>query len=100
MINAQTAKRESLLNAKALTYMSNIETVINKAVKEGRMSATTNHRIEDNYDGKQLANAIKDKLVELGYVVEFRFAQPLPSGCPSDQWQFENGCITIKWDKI
>lgn len=98
MINARTAKRESLLNSKALAYMSNIETMINRAVKEGHMSATTNHGIEDNHDGKQLANAIKDKLVELGYVIEFEFAQPLPSGCPSDQWQFENGHITVKWD--
>ena len=98
MINANTAKRESILNSKALTYMSNIEKVVDRAVKEGHMSATTNHGIEDSYDGKQLANAIKDKLVELGYVVEFGFSKPLPAGCPSDQWNFNNGYITIKWE--
>lgn len=98
MIDAKTANRKSLINSKALTYMSNIETSINRAIEKGQMSATVHHNISDTYDGKQLAEAIEDNLIELGYTVKFTFSKPMPSGCPSDQWDFNNGYIAINWN--
>lgn len=102
MIRANEAKRKSIINAKGKKYLDNLETYVNKAINDGLRSTTMSIDLTDNLDGlhnenQEIRNAIVEELVNLGYTVDFEFAKPLPTGCPSDQWQFNNGHIRVDW---
>ena len=102
MISANEAKRKSIINAKGKKYLDNLEKYVNKAINDGMRSATMSIDLTDNLDGlhnenQEIRNAIVEELVNLGYTVDFEFAKPLPTGYPSDQWQFNNGHIRVDW---
>lgn len=102
MITAAEANLKSALNGVAKTYMDRIEKAIYKAISKGLYSATIDIDLIDSndygpFDNRKVKEIIVEELSCLGYAVEFEYAKPLPSGCPSDQWQFNNGHITVSW---
>jgi hypothetical protein len=102
MINASEAKRKSIINSKGKKYLDNLETYVNQAINDGLRSATMNIDLTEDSSGfynenQEIRNAVVEELVNLGYTVDFEFAKPLPAGCPSDQWQFNNGHIKVEW---
>ena len=98
MINARDAYRKSIINSKAKSYIDELEKAINKAISLGTFSATISISMEENNTNSSIRNAIVEELVSSGYRVEFVYAKPLPLGCPSDQWNFNNGHIKVRWD--
>ena len=102
MISASEAKRKSIINSKGKEYLDRLETYISRAIKDGKRSATMSIDLtESEYsyqkENQELKNAITEELVKLGYTVQFQYAKPLPSGCRSDQWDFNNGYIKVEW---
>ena len=102
MIKAAEASIKSTLNAAAKTYIDRIEKAINEAILKGLYSATVDIDLIDSNDygysdNRKIKEIIVAELSYLGYAVKFEYAKPLPSGCPSDQWQFNNGHITVSW---
>jgi len=102
MINASEAKRKSIINSKGKRYLDSLESYIDRAVKDGLRSATMSIDLTEpentfREENLEIRNAIVEELVELGYTVEFKYAKPLPAGCPSDQWNFNNGYIKVEW---
>lgn len=92
MIDAKEARRQSLLNAKCVDILNEVETQIMKAVKFGKES-TTIHPVRIS---PEVVDLVKGELERLGYKVTFAWARPCPSGCPSDQWYSENE-LTVSW---
>lgn len=105
MINARDAYRKSIINSKAKSYIDKLEKAINKAISSGAFSATISISMvasEQEYltsDNLSIKNAVVEELISLGYKVEFVYAKPMPLGCPSDQWDFNNGHITVWWEE-
>ena len=103
MINARDAYRNSVINSKAKTYINELEKAIDKAIALGNFSATISINIEEQeqkyppVNNLSIKNAIVEELIYLGYKVEFVYAKPIPFGCPTDQWNFNNGHITVWW---
>lgn len=102
MIKASEAKRKSLINSKGKKLLEKLEKQIIRAVDDGLCSARVSIGIlkpenEFHTENQELMDAVEKELVNLGYKVELKFADPLPAGCPSDQWQFENGYIKVEW---
>lgn len=102
MIKASEAMRKSIINAKGKRYLDELEKYINRAISDGLRSATmcidlTESSSKFNNENQELRNAIVEELTHLGYTVDFKYAKPLPPGCPSDQWQFKNGHIKVEW---
>jgi hypothetical protein len=102
MIKASEAKRKSIINSKGKKYLDELEKHINHAIKDGLCSATTSIDLTEsnaayNNENLEIRNAVVEELVQLGYTVDFKYAKPLPSGCPSDQWDFYNGHIKVTW---
>ena len=100
MISASEAKKKSIINSKGKEYLDRLETYISRAIKDGKCSAIMSIGLtesEDSKENQELRNVIKEELVKLGYTVQFQYAKPLPSGCPSDQWDFNNGYIKVEW---
>lgn len=102
MISASEAKRKSIINSKGKEYLDRLETYIGRAINDGLRSATMGIDLtEADYafqkENQEIRNAITEELVNLGYVVQFQYAKPLPTGCPSDQWDFNNGYIKVEW---
>lgn len=102
MINANEAKRKSIINSKGRKYLDNLETYINQSINNGLRSATMSIDLTEESSGfynesQEIRNAIVEELVNLGYTVDFEFAKPLPAECQSDQWQFNNGHIRVEW---
>ena len=106
MINAQEAYRKSIINSNAKFYLEELEKAINKSISLGDFSATIPVYLEEPSDilnqknnSLNIKNAIVEELVGLGYKVEFMYAKPLPNNCPSGQFDFNIGHITVKWPK-
>lgn len=97
MIDAIEARRESTINSNAKKYLEALAKNIVKAVEKGEFKAMINISLLEP-GNRFLKESIVNKLQELGYIVEFKFADPLPPGCRSDQWQFENGYIKVRWE--
>lgn len=102
MISASVAKRKSIINSKGKQYLDSLETYINRAIREGSRTATMGIDLVEpvglfGKENQEIKEAIVEELVNLGYTVDFEFAEPLPEGCPSDQWQFSNGHIRVEW---
>lgn len=102
MIKASEAKRKSLINSKGKKLLEKLERQIIRAVDDGVFSASISIDLLEQKNGfdtenKELMDAVVKELVNLGYKVDFKFADPLPAGCPSDQWQFSNGHIRVEW---
>jgi len=102
MIKASEAKRKSIINSKGKKYLDELETKINRAVKEGKQSAYIGIGLTEPDsafypENQDIRDAVVEELVKLGYKVDFKYAEPLPTGCPSDQWMFDNGHIKVEW---
>lgn len=103
MIRAYEAKRKSIINSEGKKYLDKLETYINKAIKEGLRSArmpfnlTASSDYEYQKENQEIGDAIIEELTSLGYTVQLEYATPIPAGCPSDQWNFDNGHITVNW---
>lgn len=93
MIDAKKARQKSLINSELKNKMENIEKEIIQATDEGFFGTTV--RMLRSSD--EVANVICKELTDLGYEVEYEHAKPLPSGCPSDQWDFYDH-LHIRWD--
>lgn len=98
MITAHEAYRKSTLNSKAKKYIEEIEISISKAVKSGKFEAKMNHGLTSIDENMKILTVIREELQESGYEVVCQVAKELPDGCRSDQWDFENGYIIIRWD--
>lgn len=96
MISAREAVRESVKHSKAMPYLSLIESYIQESTKNGLRECKVPIDLTEA-DCEILISTIGKELYELGYTYEYKFALPLPKGCPSDQWDFYNGYIKIKW---
>lgn len=104
MISANEAARLSICNSTVKVYLENLENSIKNSINEGEREAIIYHDIEeappsfvDNVKSSELKDAIVKTLKEFGYKTEFKYSEPIPSGCRSDQWNFNNGYIKVKW---
>lgn len=105
MISASEAKRKSIVNSKGKEYLNKLENRINDAIKDGNRSAMISIDLIEPSGGKfalnkepeEIRTAIVGELTSLGYRVNFKYADPLPALCPSDQWNFDNGYIKVEW---
>lgn len=100
MIKASEAKRKSIINSKGKKYLEELEVKINRAIEDGVYSAYISISLlepKNNTENQEIMDAVVKELVNLGYKVDLKFAEPLPAGCPSDQWQFSNGHIRVEW---
>lgn len=102
MISASEAKRKSIIKSKGMQYLEELEKAINRAIDTGSCSATISIALTEmdsayRNENLEIRNAIVEELVKLGYTVDFKYADPLPTRCPSDQWDFSNGHIKVEW---
>ena len=104
MISASEAKRKSIINSKGKEYLNKLENRIIDAIKDGKRSAMISIDLIEpsgkfalNREPDEIRTAIVAELTSLGYKVNFKYADPLPSRCPSDQWDFDNGYIKVEW---
>ena len=104
MISASEAKRKSIINSKGKEYLNKLENRIHDAIKDGKCSAMISIDIIKpsgkstlNREAEEISTAIVGELTSLGYKVNFKYADPLPPLCPSDQWNFNNGYIKVEW---
>lgn len=93
MISAKEARRKTLLNTKLKDIMGEIERSINNAIEDGQNS--TDILFRQSLDPYILETLTKE-LESLGYIVAYKPADPLPIGCPVDQWNF-NDYLLISW---
>lgn len=92
MINAHEAKRKTLINRECEDIMNEIEKGINESIKAGFYDTS----ISLNEPDKELIDALREELTNLGYKVSYEPAIPLPPGCPADQWDFYS-YLKIDW---
>ena len=93
MINAKEAKRKTLLNTKLKSHMKDIEKSVEKAIELGWYDTSVS--FTDNLD-PCLVDALIKELESLGYTAKYEPSKPLPSGCPSDQWNYSS-YLKISW---
>lgn len=96
MINAEEARRKTIINTKAKELISIIERFINNAIKHGIMN--TSVPLSDSYK-RDIIDAVVNELKSLGYHAKYEKAKPIPPGCPSDQWYSED-CLKISWEEL
>ena len=84
MINAYEARRRTVMATKCKDIMKEIEISIDEATKAGFYDTSISL---DNPD-KKIIDALCEELTKLDYKVRYDPAEPLPIGCPSDQWDF------------
>ena len=95
MINAKEAKRKSILCGIAKNLMLDAEKQINKAIEKGKLEVDIQYG-EGN--AELIQTVIMPELKSLGYFVAFRAAEPIPPGCPSDQWM-DWDVLHISWEE-
>lgn len=98
MIDAKEAHRITIINGYAKKYIEILEKEIEKSAHNGEYNASINIDLEKTKDNLEIMDAIITEFRDLGYDTTFKFADPLPRGCRSDQWNFYNGYIKIEWD--
>lgn len=99
MITAREAKNKSIINSKGKKYLDALEKKIENAVEAGNINTSIPIDLRDVYTEKEVSDAVVDKLLKLGYKVDIQYAKPLPARCPSDQWDFNNGTLSVDWSE-
>ena len=94
MLSAKEAREKVILQTKCEELLKIIEKCINRAVERNWCSTS----VPVNGLADDVKIAILNKLESLGYVAEYVPPKPLPSGCPSDQWDF-HGYLKISWEE-
>lgn len=97
MITANQARKDSVLHQRGQELIEEIEDYIIRASKMGRFCATVNHGLVMNDENMELVQAVNDEMTGLGFKFDWEYAEPLPNGCRSDQWDFKNGTFKIEW---
>lgn len=98
IMKATEARTRSVISSEVNTYLSDIEKLIDKAIDKGQFNIILTHDIKKNdAHAEDIIFYISEKLTSLGYSVDTKYAKPLPSGCPTDQWDFNNGYIKVNW---
>lgn len=95
MISAREAYRKTLLSTKLKSTMDDIEKQITKAIEQGWFETSVS--FPDNLE-PQLVDILSKELKSFGYTVSYKPSAPLPSGCPSDQWNFCS-YLHISWKR-
>ncbi len=92
MLSAKEAKNKTIIKTECSETMKRLEEVINNQIDKGCYTASVRllHEKKDNIA------IIIDQLTNLGYKVNYTLEEPLPLGCPSDQWDF-NSILSITW---
>lgn len=96
MISAYEARRRTILNTKLKGVMKAIEEDINNKIEDGLFD--TSIAFTSRLD-PYLLDILTKELESLKYKVKYEPAKPLPAGCPSDQWDF-NDYLNISWEKL
>ena len=103
MITAKEARRKSSVGTRVDSHMRGIELLIIDATEKGLFNTTYNHGLlehaERNHENDALVmTEILKRLDDLGYRTNSKYCEPLPTGCPIDQWNPFNGFIDIYWN--
>lgn len=97
MITANQARKESVLHQRGQELIEEIEGYIVRATKNGKFSVTVNHELVMCDENIELVKAVYDEFSELGFKFDWKYAEPLPDGCRSDQWNYRNGVFKVEW---
>lgn len=93
MIDANEAKRRTLINCELKDLMNRIEGHIEKSIKDGNYRTCITLTKSLN---KEFVSALYEEFTNLGYKITYEPAKQIPAGCPSDQWDF-NSYLKIDW---
>ena len=94
MITATEARDKTKYNSLILDLEKEIEKGIQKAIDEGKYICIMDIKT-DTPD--YVRDEIRKKLTELGYKSDIPVYEPMPYGCPSDQWRYYD-TIRISWE--
>lgn len=94
MIKADEARKRTLLNTELKQYMKDIEKGVIDAAERGQYHVYV--YFQDNLDDK-LVDILVNELASLGYSGTYKPAEPLPPGCPSDQW-YSSASLKVSWE--
>lgn len=93
MLTAKEAAIRTKLNDQFNKEIERIEGFIVQAIRKGEYGV----RISNNGYDKELWMLIKAELEKYGYSFLYDPPKELPSGCPSDQWDF-SGYLNVCWE--
>ena len=97
MMSAKEAKRKALLQTDYRRYKDEIEKQIEKAVSDGLLFVRIRIDFMTREYEKEIIEIISGELELLGYRTQYSLAEPLPPGCPSDQWDCY-GYFYVSWE--
>lgn len=103
MITAKEARIKSLTGTQVNAHMRNIELLIMDTIEKGAFNAVYHHCLfekpeRDHENDALVMSEILKRLGDLGYRTNSKYCEPLPMGCPCDQWNPLNGFIEIYWN--
>lgn len=92
MLSAKEAKNKTIIKTECSEILKRLEEEINSQIDKGCYTASVNLLREK----KDNIAIITEQLTNLGYKVTYTPAEPLPPGCPSDQWDFYS-TLSVTW---
>lgn len=94
MITAREARDKTKYNSLILDLEKKIEKGIQKAIDEGKYECIIDI---DTGTPDYVRDEIKKELDKLGYKHKIPAYEPMPYGCPSEQWRYYDKII-INWE--
>ena len=97
VITAKEMYRKTMISSKAKELMDDVMKKIMKQSSNGHFALRM--AVDDrNKNDHEIIQAVQNELIANGSKVKFDPVQPLPSGCPSDQWDFY-AYFNVGWGK-
>ena len=97
VMTAKEMYRKTMISSKAMELMDDGMKKIMKQSSNGHFALRMAVDDRDKND-HEIIQAVQNELIANGYKVKFDPVQPLPSGCPSDQWDFY-AYLNVGWGK-
>lgn len=97
VMTAKEMYRKAMISSKAKELMDDVMKKIMKQSSNGHFALRMAVDDRDEND-HEIIQAVRNELIANGYKVKFDPTQPLPSGCPSDQWDFY-AYLNVGWGK-
>ena len=96
MKRASEARQEAKTYKEIAKLKDDIENSIEKAITKGKFSTTVSFSCEVP---DSIRNEIVSEMESLGYHIAMPKYEPMPAGCPSDQWKMYDS-VAISWSEI
>ena len=97
VMTAKEMYRKTMISSKAKELMDDVMKKIMKQSSNGHFALRMAVDDRDKND-HEIIQAVQNELIANGYKVKFDPVQPLPSGCPSDQWDCY-AYLNVGWGK-